>query len=278
MRHPDRDVVVAEAMLGEKPVDVPAQMLAHHLRDLGAQHDLEAARAHAPAHDVFRARIEHAARADHLGTGASTLGAGEHHGRRAIAEEPARDEVGHGEVVALERQRAELDGEEHGDLAGMTDQIVGGPGDTRGARHAAEPEDGNALEVGSEAETVDEARVEARHGKPRHARRPQRVDVADAEPGSAQGVLDGGGPQVGADADPRVVGFREIHQARIALQRKGQMPAADERMTVELLDAGDVVVAGGPRLAERCDQRLLVDVVRREGAADGRDAHPGLSC
>ena len=55
------------------------------------------------------------------------------------------------------------------------------------------------------------------------------------------------------------------------------MAAADQHVPVQLLDARQVVEAAGPELPERRDERLLVDVMRGEGAADRRDAHGAFS-
>ena len=49
------------------------------------------------------------------------------------------------------------------------------------------------------------------------------------------------------------------------------MAAADAHGPVELLEPFDVEVLLGPLLAEGAEQRLLIDVVSREGRGAGQD-------
>ena len=67
---------------------------------------------------------------------------------------------GDGEVLALESQRAQLDRQQHRHLLREGAQVVGRARQARCAGHAAEPEDRCALDVGAQAQTVDEAGVE----------------------------------------------------------------------------------------------------------------------
>ena len=73
--------------------------------------------------------------------GSGHVVAGHDHGGGAVAEQAAADQVGHRVVVALDRERAELDREQHGDLAGVADQVVVQPGDPGRPGDAAQPEE-----------------------------------------------------------------------------------------------------------------------------------------
>ena len=154
----------------------------------------------------------------------------------------------------------------------MATEVVGRPRDAGRPGDAAQAEDGDPLEIRPETEAVDQARVETGRGDAGDARAPERVHVANPEPGPGQRVLDRGGADVGPHPDPGVVRLGEARQTGVGLHRQREVPAADARVPVQFLDAGHVVVAGRPRVTKRRDERLLVDVVRGEGAADGRDA------
>src|SRR5215471_3110282 len=86
---------------------------------------------------------------------------GEYDCGRAVSEESRGDDVGHGEIILLPREGAELNGEKDGVLVGEGPEIVHGARDASGTGNAAETEDGCALDVLGEAHQVNEAGIDA---------------------------------------------------------------------------------------------------------------------
>ena len=135
----------------------------------------------------------------------------------AVAEQPARDQVGDRRVVALHGQRAELDRQQHGDLVGVAEQVVVQPGDARGPGDAAEPHQRNPLHVRAQPEPG------ADRGRPARARRCP-VTVVEMIRSTSYGVSPAAlsasttarAPRLDPDVDERVVGGAEVGQLGVA--------------------------------------------------------------
>jgi hypothetical protein len=155
---PALDVAAPQVMAGEERVQLGRQMVPHDVGDPGRQHDPEAGAADVPAHHALGVGEEPAPCPHHgrrpLSQGRVELDVVAHHdhGGGAVAEQPAPDQVRHRVVVALHRERTQLDGQQHRDVARVPDQVVVQPGDARGAGHTAEAEDRDPLDVGPQAE------------------------------------------------------------------------------------------------------------------------------
>src|SRR5262249_50991669 len=75
--------------------------------------------------------------------------------------------------------------------------------------------------------------------------------------------------------DPGVVRLGEA-SGGIPLHRQREMAPFHERVTVQIDDTGYLRIARRPPLREGGDERVLIDVVRWEGAADCDNTHgPG---
>jgi hypothetical protein len=76
------DAVHSEAVVGEKGLDVAAEVLVDDLGDVGGEDDLEAGVADVPAHDVFGVAVKGGEGGDDAGTGG--LDAGGLLGKRGV--------------------------------------------------------------------------------------------------------------------------------------------------------------------------------------------------
>ena len=143
----------------------------------GVEHDAQALRGDVEAHGALGVGVEPAAGGQHVERTrpAGPAPATDHRGG-AVAEEAAGDQVRHRDVVALHGQRAQLDGDQHGDVVGMAEQVVVHPGDAGGAGDAAEPDQRHPLDVGPQPDLGGDPGLEDRHGQPGDggARRPGR--------------------------------------------------------------------------------------------------------
>jgi len=150
----------AAGVVGEVPVD--------HLRHTGAEDDAEAGAADVPADHIRGVRVEAAAGVDDLRPGEAQPGGaavpGHDDGRGPVAEEAARDDVGHRVVPGLHRERTELDREQHSDLLGMPGQIVVHAGQPGRARDTAQSEARQAFDVGAHPEPLDQLGVDGGRG------------------------------------------------------------------------------------------------------------------
>jgi hypothetical protein len=70
---------------------------------------------------------------------------------RSVSGQAGRHEVGCRVVVALHGQRAQLDRQEHRDVVRVPDEVVVQPRHAGRAGNAAQPENGDALDVGTQA-------------------------------------------------------------------------------------------------------------------------------
>src|SRR5207253_7863065 len=153
------DVAPLQLLRCQEGIDVRAKLLADQLRDGGREHHLEPGIDHVPSHDALAVRVEDGARRGDARTAAARP-AIQHRGGGAVAEQPAGDDVRNGEIFALQGERAELDGQEHGHFAGAAAKDVRDARKARRAGYAPEPEDRDALQVGAKAEAIDEPRID----------------------------------------------------------------------------------------------------------------------
>ena len=78
------------------------------------------------------------------------------------------------------------------------------------AGNASQPHERNPLHIRTEAETGGDAGIERRDGDAGHCRRHDHVDIADIEPGVAEGAGNRIGTELDGHVDERVVGSGEI--------------------------------------------------------------------
>ena len=174
----------AEPLRGQERVDVPADVLAGDAGDLGREHHLEAGVAEVPAHDPLGVGVEGATgwprRAGRRAPFTDACTTGEHHRRRAVAEDARGHRVRDREVLPLQGERAELHREEHAHVAREAAQEVGEARQPGGAGHAAQPEDRQPLHVAPEPEPVHQLRVDGGRGEAGDGDEDQLVDVGRA--------------------------------------------------------------------------------------------------
>ena len=154
-------------------------------------------------------------------------------------------------------------------------EVVGQPGDAGGPGHAAEPEHRDPLDVGTQAEPIDESGVDARCGDARDAREQHMVHVPGLQARRIQCGLDGVCGDIRPDLDEGRVGLSE-GQTVVPLHWEREPASAHLDGLVELGNPADVVVLLGPRLLEGCDQLILLVAMRRMGCGDGQDLHAAL--
>ena len=179
---PPADVGAGQPVVGEELVDVAAQVALDHRRHLGVEHDPQAAgrRRRSPWCARCRGRAGCGCRAPRPRPG-TPAGAGGHDGGGAVAEQPAGHEVGHRDVVALDGQRAQLDGDQHGDVVGVAQR----GSRARRAMPAApatqpSPTSGIRFTSGRSPTWRRDPGVQRGHGEAGHGRRDDQVDVATA--------------------------------------------------------------------------------------------------
>ena len=97
------------------------------------------------------------------------------------------------------------------------------------------------------------------------------IDVARGEAGPRERVARRLGAEVERQARPVAVELGERAWPAVLGERQRQVTPADADGVMQLLEPIEVEVLPSPHVAERRDQRLLVDVVRRQRAGDGRD-------
>ena len=169
---PPGDVVDASGRGRRGSADVVAEVLARPRRGRSAASTIrKPGAADVPAHHPLGVRVEAAARgrprADRRAASGARGRPDHDHGRRAVAEQPAGDEVGH-------RASSRCTVSEHSSTesstatsSGCAEQVVVQPGDAGRAGDAAEAEDRDPLDVGAQAEP---ARRAARRGRARRRR------------------------------------------------------------------------------------------------------------
>ena len=272
---PPADVGTAEPVVGEEPVDVLADVAPDHDRHLGVQHDPQAGAPDVEAHHPLRVRVEPAAGAQHAGRGRLVAVLPRRDDTRgAVAEQPAGDQVRHRDVVALHGERAQLDGHEHRDLARVTREVVGQPGDPGSTRHTAEAEQRHPLHVRPQPDEGGDPRVQGRYGETRHRRRDDQVDIGRREVGGLERVLQRPGAQLDGVLDEVVVGGREAVELAVLLEGQHGVPELDPGVGVE---AAQQPLVEAPALGDDTGERVgdlgLRVAVRRQRAAHCQDLH-----
>ena len=162
----------------EERVNVLAEILADDFGNAGREDDLKALLRNVPAHHVFRIRIERGRSVDDFGAGLLTIRTGYQDRRSAVAEKSGGNQVGDREILLLQRERAEFDRHQSGDVSGKPANVIGGSRDARRARDAAESEDWDALDVGRELHAIDEFSVNRRAAHAGDRNEEDGVDVA----------------------------------------------------------------------------------------------------
>ena len=107
MKNPAFDVFLFLAVATEEPVDELADLRADHFRHVLGQQDVKAGIAQVEAHGAERVRKR--VGLGHQDLRAFYFSSGDEHRRGAVAEQDRRDQVRLGNILALERERGELD-------------------------------------------------------------------------------------------------------------------------------------------------------------------------
>ena len=222
-------------MLGEEYVHISAEVPQYGVRHFGREHDLEAFFGNVPAHDAFRIRIEDGLRRENLGAERFNVVTGDDCRGGAIAEQESGNQVRHGDIPALERERTQLDRQERGGLIRITADIIGGAGDAGGTRDTAEAEDGNALDIGRETHAIDEAGIEGRsrdagNGSDKDGAQVARLD-SGAHKRAAQSLL----ADFETDFDPYVIRFAPRLHVLVKLDGTRQEPTVHLHAFVETI-------------------------------------------
>src|SRR6202521_5188080 len=109
MQRPTADVRASQSALGKKIVEIARQVFSNQIRNLTRENDTKALFRYVPAHHFFGVGIEHGAGCEDAGSGKPAIGAGDDYRGGAVSEQPGRNEVGHRDILALQRERAEFD-------------------------------------------------------------------------------------------------------------------------------------------------------------------------
>ena len=200
----------------EKLVHVPAEMFHHRIRNFRRQYDVKTFFRDVPAHHPLGIGIEgwiswpeFPVRSNPLPTPTTTVAA-------APSPKSMRgNQVRHRKVVALQRQRTQLDGKQRGRLIGKAANVIRRARNSRGARHAAKSENRNALDVRRESHAIDEPRIERRRRDTGHRRHKNRAQIA----------------RFNARADQRAAqSFLAQFQARLRSRRRSPRPTSSSHL------------------------------------------------
>lgn len=293
--HPPLDVAHRKVVVGEKIGDVGTNIAAHERWHLCAEHHAKPARLHVPAHDVARVGVETARARDHTrperlvrldclvrlvrtvrlargSTPAARTVAGHDHGASTVAKEATRDEIRGRNVVALHRERTELDREQQRDgVRSPRDKIVRA-GDPRRATHASEPDHWQANDVAAKPNSLADSGLERGNRKPRHGRRDDEVDVIGPQPGTIEGATSRSSAEFNRGIDERVVRGTKICEAGVTLDLEGDVAMLDAAIAVDSPQlAPDLGVCPNERNQRFGESRLRVSM-RGQRGLDGEDS------
>src|SRR5688572_16036063 len=171
-----------EAMRRQKRIDVGTDALLGQTRNVSRQQNAKAIVPHLPPQDFLSLWIEERARAeDARSARVVSSSPGKDERRATVPEQAGGNGIGDRSIVALKRERAQLDRNEERDVIGKGAQIVRRARGSGGARDATQAEDGRALHVGPQAQAIDEPRVDARGSDARHRDEKDVIDVPRLE-------------------------------------------------------------------------------------------------
>ena len=135
--------------------------------------------------------------------------------------------------------------QQHRHLSGKARNVSLARGEARCPRHTAEAEHRGALHIGAQPQPVDQPRVDAGGGYPRHRHEEEMVDVSQREASPRQPVQHGSSAKLGRYAQEGVVGLSKGIQGRIFRERQGQVSALDAHRPVQIVEASGVEVSFG---------------------------------
>ncbi len=158
----------------------------------------------------------------------------------AVAEEARRDDVGDREIFALQRQRAQLDRQQHRHFVWIRTNVVGGASSPGGARYASQPEDWSALDFLTHPERADDASVDARNGNAGDGDEKQMIDFASLHAGALERDFSRRGADLGRNARPRLVGLGEGVERDVLLDGQGEMTPGDSERALDFVEAAQI--------------------------------------
>ena len=145
---------VAQSVVGEELADVVTQVFLDDCRDLDGQDDLEPVAADIPAQHIFGVGVGTAAGGQHLRPRRGAVGPRRDQRARAVTEQAGGDEVRYRIVLALNCQRAQLNGEQCGHLIRESAQVVVHPRQSGGTGDTAQPEQRDPFDIGPKPQRV----------------------------------------------------------------------------------------------------------------------------
>lgn len=247
MEDPGGDILAAKTEASEETIDQVFDAGANQLGDFLGEHDVEAGFAKIEAHRVEGVWEREGFDAEDAGAGAG--GAGNDGGGGTVAEEAAGDEIGLREIAALKSEGGELDGDNEDAAGGKGAQILPGVGERGSAGGAAEFGDGEAANVGAEAEVVDEIGVEGRNDDAGAGDGDEEIDIGGAKRGASESGA--GGLAAEADGVLAIFGGDLAERARFD----------------EIVDGENAVAAIDAGMVENGEHGLEAAFVDREDSA-----------
>src|SRR5207248_10773349 len=145
--------------------------------------DLETRIDDVPTHHSFSLGIEDGARRDDAWPAGRAVAAAHQDGRCAVAEEAAGDDVRDGEILALQRQRAQLDGEQCRNLPRKGAYRVRRSRKSGRAGDATEAEERDTLQVRAKCHPVHQTRIDGTRREPGNGHEVEMIEVARTQVG-----------------------------------------------------------------------------------------------
>ena len=161
-------------------------------------------------------------------------------------------------------------------MMGPGQQVIVQPAQGGRAGDAAQPEDGQPLDVGPQPEPGNEPGVERRHGHAGHRRNDQQVQIAAGQPGRLQGSAKRLLPEVGRLLDIAIVGQPDPARAAVLRQRQDDMAVIDAGVTVQPLEQRTLGRIEAAELGHlRSELGLRIPVHRKGGPHRHDPGHRG---
>ncbi len=152
---------------------------------------------------------------------------GDHCRCGAIAKEDRRNQIGLRDVLALERERSQLDGDDQHVPAGFGLQVIGRTRQPHGARGAAQFRERHAADIRTESHQVNKVGVQRRNHEARAGDGDDQVDLIGPQARALQAFFRGFPSELHRMLDVFVVGLRQRAGFDRVVERKDGMPLVD---------------------------------------------------
>ena len=157
-------------------------MFGNEIGNCPLEDDAKALGIDAPAHDIERIGPQLFAR--RLDPGRAAVAGAQNDRRRAVAEQAGGDDIGLGQFVVADGERAEFERDQQHVGAGPRLRQPRCDRQPRHAARAAQTEHRNARHVGAQAELAGDARLQRRRRDARRTHRDDGIDIAGREIGT----------------------------------------------------------------------------------------------